>query len=196
MEKFINRIKEHLENLNNKKFINNLFIILLVSVIVLLMISLFYDGDQNEIGLSTDGTTNQNNEKKVVYDDYAASLEGKLEDILEKLEGVGKVDVMITFEDSIESVPASNTVKTTEITKEIDSDGGTREINREDVNIQMVSNTDDGDLVVLKEVNPSIKGAIVVAEGAEDLEVMEKLYEAVKTVLGITGNKVQVYSSK
>lgn len=192
MEKLIEKIKEHLENLNNKKFINNLFIILIVSVIALLMISIFDNDDKDKPELATDS----NIEQRVVYDDYNSYLENKLEDILEKLEGVGEVEVMITFEDSKETIPASNTTKTTEVTKEIDSDGGTREVNREDVNIQMVSSSDKGNLVVLKEINPSIKGAIVVAEGAENLEVMERLYEAVKTVLGVTGNKVQVYSSK
>jgi stage III sporulation protein AG len=52
------------------------------------------------------------------------------------------------------------------------------------------------DVVVLKEVKPSIKGVIVVAEGAEDLVVLETLYEAVKTVLGVAGNKVQIFPSK
>ena len=36
----------------------------------------------------------------------------------------------------------------------------------------------------------------MIAEGAGDLEVKERLYEAVKTVLGIPGNKVEVYASK
>ena len=102
---------------------------------------------------------------------------------------------MITLEDSIESIPASNTNKIIEPTKEIDSEGGSREVNREDINVQMLSN-DDNSLVVIKSINPTVKGAIVVAEGAEDLAVLENIYEAVKTVLGISGNKVQVYSSK
>jgi len=103
---------------------------------------------------------------------------------------------MITLEDSSEKVPATNTTKTTETTKELDSEGGTREVNREDITSQMVSKSNDGSLVLLKEVKPNVKGVIVVAEGANDLIIMEKLYEAVKTVLGISGNRVQVYSSK
>jgi len=135
-------------------------------------------------------------EESSIKQEYGEYLEKRLASILKKLNGVGEVDVMVTFEDSKESIPASNTTKTVETTKEVDAEGGTREVNREDVNIQMVSSTDNEALVVLKEINPTVKGVIVVAEGAEDGIVLEKLYEAVKTVLGISGNKVQVYSSK
>ena len=191
MEEIINKIKKHLEELNNKKSINKLFILLLVSIIVLIGVSFFTKETEKVVA-----PTNKIIEQASVENDYSTYLENKLAVILEKLEGVGGVDVMITFEDSIESVPASNTTKTIETTKEVDAEGGIREVNREDLNVQMVNKGSDGSLVVLKEVNPTVKGVIVVAEGAENGEILERLYEAVKTVLGISGNRVQVYSSK
>lgn len=191
MEEIINKIKKHLEELNNKKSINKLFILLLVSIIVLIGVSFFTKETEKVVA-----PTNKIIEQASVENDYSTYLENKLAGILEKLEGVGGVDVMITFEDSIESVPASNTTKTIETTKEVDAEGGIREVNREDLNVQMVNKGSDGSLVVLKEVNPTVKGVIVVAEGAENGEILERLYEAVKTVLGINGNRVQVYSSK
>ena len=191
MEEIINKIKKHLEELNNKKSINKLFILLLVSIIVLIGVSFFTKETEKVVA-----PTNKIIEQASVENDYSTYLENKLAVILEKLEGVGGVDVMITFEDSIESVPASNTTKTIETTKEVDAEGGIREVNREDLNVQMVNKGSDGSLVVLKEVNPTVKGVIVVAEGAENGEILERLYEAVKTVLGINGNRVQVYSSK
>ena len=60
--------------------------------------------------------------------------------------------------------------------------------------IQVVTN-DNGEPIVLKEIRPTIKGVIVLADGAEDLYIKEMLYEAVKTALGIPGNRVEVYSS-
>lgn len=194
MEEIISKIKKHLEELSNKKFINNLFIILLVSIIVLIGVSIFTD--KKEVANTPVKSFVEEKNVKQEYGEYGEYLEKRLATILEKLNGVGEVDVMITFEDSIESIPASNTIKTVETTKEVDAEGGTREVNREDTNIQMVSSTNNEALVVLKEVNPTVKGVIVVAEGADDALVLEKLYEAVKTVLGISANKVQVYSSK
>ena len=127
--------------------------------------------------------------------DYGTLLEKKLEDTLSKLKGVGEVKVMITLEDTIEKIPAFNTSKNNETTNEVDSQGGTRETIREGMDIQMVTGS-EGTLMVLKEIKPTVRGVIVIAEGAEDPEIREMLYEAVKTVLGISGNRVEVYSSK
>ncbi len=191
MEELINKIKKHLEEIGSNKFINNLFIILIASIIVLLGVSI-YSKDKKIVEVPTRPVV----EESKSTGDYSEYLENKLESILGKLKGVGEVDVMITLEESVESIPASNTTKTIETTKEIDAEGGTREINREDTNIQLLSNENNGSLVVIKSINPTVKGVIVVADGAENPEVLEKIYEAVKTVLGISGNKVQVFSSK
>lgn len=188
MEEIIKKIRKHLESLNNNKFINYLFIILVVSIILLIGANFLLEDKkvvQKEIV-----------KENIVEDDYSSYLERKLEVILGKLKGVGEISVMVTLEDTSEKVPAINTTKTLETTKELDSEGGTREVNREDTTTQMVSKSNDGSLVLIKEVKPNVKGVIVVAEGADDAIIMEKLYEAVKTVLGISGNRVQVYSSK
>lgn len=190
MEKILNKIKEHIEEIGNKKFINNLFIILIGTIILLIGVGFFIKEDEKaELPIKIE------DEKIPSKNDYTENLEYKLANILQKLKGVGEVEVMITLEDSVESIPASNTTTTVETTKEVDGEGGTREINREDTNVQMLS-SDDESLVLIKSLNPTVKGAIVVAEGAEDLQVLENIYEAVKTVLGVSGNKVQVYSSK
>lgn len=189
MEELINRLKEKLEQINNKGFTNNLIIFLIILIIFLIATNLFFSSRDIE-------TTKVETPKRddVIYD-YNIELENRLKDILEKFSGVGEVDVMITLEDSIEKVPASNTTKTVKSTKETDSGGEVREINREDINTQIINNQSGG-IMTIKEINPTIKGVIVVAEGAGDPLVLERLYEAVKTVLGINGNKVQIYSSK
>lgn len=191
MNDIMKKLKKHLEEMNNKKFINNLFIILLVTIIFLVGVNFFLT-DKKEASIPTKEVV----ETKIDNSDYTYYLEKKMESILAKLKGVGEVSVMITLEDTSEKFPAANTNTTIETTKEVDAEGGIREVNREDTSVQMVSKSNDGTLVVLKEANPTVKGVIVVAEGAEDIVILENLYQAVKTVLGISGNKVQVYSSK
>ena len=193
MEKFIDKIKKYLEEANNKKFINNLFIILIIGIILLIVANIFMEQKKDrQIDLESEEISKEpiNNDL-----DYGVVLERKLESILSQIKGVSKVKVMITLEDTVEKIPAFNTTKNNETTNEIDSQGGTREIVREDTTIQVVTGS-EGSLMVLKEIRPTVKGVIVIAEGVEDLRVKEMLYEAVKTVLGIPGNKVEVYSSK
>lgn len=194
MKKTIEKIKLHLEKINNKKFINNLIIILLGCIIVLIVVNVLLDDkDLESSGMTSEIGSNYDNSVERDYGDY---LEKKLEKILGELKGVGKVSVMVTLESSTEKITANNTTKTIESTVEEDAEGGKREINREDVTIQVVTEGNDENLLIVKEIKPDVQGVIVVAEGADDANVKESLYEAVKTVLNIKGNKVQIFSNK
>lgn len=192
MENLINKLKEYLKKTNNNEFIRNILIIFIIGIMIFILADMLNAGKKKTID------NRENSVEEPAYSipsDYSTVLEKKLEEILSQLKGVGKVNVMITLEETTEIVPAFNTTKNNETTKETDSQGGTREIVREDMTIQVVTG-DEGSPIVLKEIKPTIKGVIVIAEGAEDLSVKEMLYEAVKTVLGIPGNRVEVYSSK
>lgn len=194
MEKLIDKIKKHLETIDNKKLINNLFIILILGIILLIIANIFIENRNSNVITNLESATIEG-KLEAMEVDYGVLLEKKLEDILSQLKGVENVKVMITLEDTVEKIPAFNTTKNNETTNEIDAHGGTREIIRDDMTIQVVTNSEGG-MIVLKEIKPKVKGVIVVAQGAEDIEVKEMLYEAVKTVLGISGNRVEVYSSK
>lgn len=194
MNEIFNKIKIHFEKMNNKKFINNLFIILLGSIILLIIANIFLDKEANNPRYLLD-------ENKIEYDgmekeDYSLYLEDKLVNILSELKGVGKVNVMVTLESTVEKVTVNNTTKITESTLEEDAEGGTRKVEREDLTREVLTKGNDDSLLVVKEIKPNVQGVIVMAEGAEDPLIKETLYEAVKTVLGIKGNKVQIFSSK
>lgn len=193
MDRLIKKLKKYLEQINNKELIKNLFIILIIGIIFIIVADIFFH-ERKESNPRIELENGIDNNSRIGTD-YETVLENKLEHILSKLKGVESVEVMITLEDTIERIPAFNTTKNNETTNELDSQGGTREIVREDMTIQVVTGS-EGSLIVLKEIKPTVKGVIVIAEGAGDLEVKERLYEAVKTVLGIPGNKVEVYASK
>lgn len=193
MEKLIIKIKKYLEEVNNKKLINNLFIILIVGIIILIVVNIII-GEKQVTGNNSTLVETSDNSTNIDLN-YESILETKLEDVLSHMVGVNEVRVMITLEDTLEKVPAFNTIQNNETTNEIDSQGGTRETIRENMTVQVATGS-QGSLTVLKEIKPTIKGVIVIAKGADNLEVKEMLYEAVKTVLGISGNKVEVYSSK
>lgn len=111
------------------------------------------------------------------------------------MRGVGKVEVMITLEMGSEIIPASNTVNTNNTTEEKDSNGGVRVMTSQSSTQNIVtSNTGNSQKpMVLKEIKPQVNGVIVVAEGAENIEIKAKLYDAVKTVLQVPGHRVQIY---
>ncbi|OPJ56942.1 stage III sporulation protein AG [Alkalithermobacter paradoxus] len=183
------------KNLNKNK-IYNILAIILISAILLIAIS--------DIFPRKSGDT-PSNAKLVIKDEISKvpstkeeQLEARLEQILSNIDGVGNVKVMITFETGGEVMPGFNTVESRETSEENDSSGGTRVITTQNITQTIVTqNTNQGnEPILLKRIEPEIKGVIVVAEGAENVYVKEKLFNAVRTVLQVPGHKVEVYSKK
>lgn len=194
----LEKLKEFFNPKNQKKTVSNLIILLFVGAIVLLLSNFFLSDKNDNSSLEYDEKDNDFNEHyeySIDEEGYVSSIESRLEEILKKIKGVGDVNVMITFEDTAEKVPVFNTTQTIERTDEKDAQGGTREITREDLSQQIAHESGSSSLMIAKETNPRVRGVIVVAEGAENIEIKEKLYSAVKTVLGVTGNRVEVYPS-
>ena len=125
MEKLIIKIKKYLEEVNNKKLINNLFIILIVGIIILIVVNIII-GEKQVTGNNSTLVETSDNSTNIDLN-YESILETKLEDVLSHMVGVNEVRVMLTLEDTLEKVPAFNTIQNNETTNEIDSQGGTRE---------------------------------------------------------------------
>lgn len=102
---------------------------------------------------------------------YMEDLEHKIVNVVQKINGVGKVVVAITHDDAAESVFA------------YDEDGNS---------IIYVK----GQPVIVKTLPPKILGVVVVAEGANDPIIRMKIQEAVVTLLDIDMSKVQVFTHK
>ena len=95
---------------------------------------LAHDGNDNGAwGVSRDNTSNSNKEKVSEY-----NLEQSLEDILSKMSGVGKVDVLITYSQTSEVVAMYNEKYTSSSTEETDTNGGTRKIEETDTNKEII----------------------------------------------------------
>ncbi|MDF2839751.1 MAG: hypothetical protein K0Q99_522 [Clostridia bacterium] len=199
------KLKEHLKDFNlkklnlNSKLAINLIIILAVGI-GFILVSDFYR-DLN-LGGALDPNNNQEsieeNQSSSNKTEYVSELERKLIDILAEIQNAGKVSVMITLKTGTEIIPAKDESFTDKNTDEKDVEGGTRNIIEKNTTDQVVFMNDQGGTskpLVLKEVNPEIKGVIIVAEGAKDPKVKLQLTEAVQTVLDVPAYRVSVFES-
>lgn len=197
------KLKEQLKKFNlqklnlNSKLVTNLVIILAVGI-VLILVSDFYK-DLNPGGTATQNTDNINmtdSQSNISKPDAVTELENRLTEILSKMQNTGKVSVMITLKSGSEIIPAKDESITDKTTDEKDVEGGTRAINEKNTSDQVVFLNDQGGTskpLVLKEINPDIKGVIIVAEGAKDPRVKLQLTEAVQTVLDVPAYRVSVF---
>lgn len=117
----------------------------------------------------------------------ADTMEQKLMDTLSCVRGAGKVKVMITYETGNEIVPAMNT----DITSSVSVSGENQTRTESSSPVTTYQNGENG-AIVLMEREPTVRGVIVVAQGAADISVRLKLQAAVQAVLGIDAEKVEV----
>lgn len=186
---FLTKITEKLRNLKNAEIV-----IVLLFVAVVLSI---YASSINRASPSVPAPDNETNKgvQWVGQGTYEDQQELKLQKKLSAIKGVGKVEVMITYKSSKEIVTAMNTTQSETVTEEQDSSGGTRRVSQRDINSQTVTIGETGNAkpLVVKEMEPEIKGVIVIAEGARDMRVKLDLIRAVQTALGVSPQQVEVF---
>lgn len=185
-------LKTSLSKLKDTKNIEWVAVILIIAIIVSIYASTF-NRDSNDQDLPTQYQYKHHETEEM--GSSQSQEEKRLKEVLSVIQGAGKVEVMITYKSSKEIVTAMNTVDSTIVTNEEDYNGGTRTINQADSNTQPVTINDSqgSKPLILKEVEPEIKGVIVIAEGAGDVRVKMELLRAIQVVLGIKANQVEVF---
>lgn len=114
-------------------------------------------------------------------EDYAASLEERLEAILTQIDGVGDCQVMLTVSGSASYSYAQDTEQ------EIREDQ--QEVQQEHVILE--EKTGDAPLVESM-THPQVQGVIVVCSGGDDPVTQEQVYEAVRAVLALPSSRIYV----
>lgn len=199
-EKFKNLFAKK-EGESNKKRLENIVVFIVILIITLIVINVIWNGedssntndkqttDVNKRLVQTEVTNEENSSTSI--DDIVVNLE----EILSKINGVGKVKVMITYSETSKTVPVYNEESTEENTEETDSEGGTRKVTQTDVKKEVVYEEDDNGkkLITQSVISPSIEGAIITAEGAGDPTVKTNIIQAVGAVTGLATHKIQVF---
>lgn len=129
---------------------------------------------------------------------YETMEENRLKGILEAINGVGRVDVMLTIEGSEEQVPAVNVNDSISDTQEKDNTGGTRNTKQQNNGSTVVLSSDGSKStpLIIKTYKPKIVGVAVVAEGAKDQYVQNQIKEVVTRVYNLKADKVSVNQMK
>ncbi len=123
-----------------------------------------------------------------------ANLTGELQNILSQVEGAGKVQVSLTLSsDGLKSY-ARNTKNERRETQEMDKSGGDRNI-KEDNQVSDIA-VSGGAALLVEDSAPEVVGVLVVADGAGNGLVKEKLTDATVTLLNISPHQVRVVTRK
>ena len=173
------------ETLGKIKQIKNIEIILAVAIGLVILLIYFLPGENRSEGEKKSSNVSGNIQKQ--------TDEERLKAVLSQMEGVGKTEVMITYESGVELVPAFESSRQETVTT-----GSSQSSTTVSENNQLVTVYGSGgnQALILVEKNPAIKGVIVIAQGASDLATRMNLYKAVQTVLQIPASKVDIFEMK
>ncbi|MCF6096684.1 stage III sporulation protein AG [Thermovorax subterraneus] len=125
---------------------------------------------------------------------FQSEMEKRLEQILSQIEGAGRVKVMVTLESEGYVEPAFNSIDNKRVTEENDSEGGVRTITEIQANKQIVLLNKGGkeEPLLVKKLEPTVKGVLIVAEGGNSSQIVDRITKATSTLLGIPLYKIKV----
>lgn len=123
-------------------------------------------------------------------DNTKAQLRDELAAILAQVEGAGKVEVSLMLTSEGVKTFAANTRDESRNTHEIDRQGVEKKIVEQNV-VQELA-VSGGQALLVEQKYPEVVGVLVVADGANDPVIREKLINATATLLNISSYKVEV----
>ncbi|MDQ0269397.1 stage III sporulation protein AG [Cytobacillus purgationiresistens] len=187
-----------------------LLIVLLFGAAIMLISNLMFKDDTKPNDLSVfNGEENKNTEEKEVFgqggssgngtiDDYEKAYVAQIKDALDAIVGVEDVTVVVNVDATEKKVLEKNKTTQSQTTDEIDREGGKRVVEDQSKDEQLVI-IRDGEKevpIVLETKKPVIRGVLVVAKGAENVQVKSWIIEAVSRVLDVPSHRVSVMPKK
>lgn len=184
MDSLKQKIKEIFNKLSADK--KTMFIVLAGIIGVLILVASEFipeeentKKDEKEIQVSEYNVEN--------HYEYAEMLENKLTDLISSIEGAGKTKVMLTLVSSSEAVYAQN--------DKTDMESGDEErekISKENDYVLIKTDSSKEEALLLKIIQPEVKGVAVVCEGGDSIYVQQKIIETISAVFDINSSKIKV----
>lgn len=166
-EYWLIKLREAVAGENNKQ--------ILLVVIGVLGVLLIAAGGQKSKSVQTQVQPNKTDE----HLEYVLQMEQKIETILSKIQGVGKVRVGLALEAGAETIYAKDV--------RIDRAGQ----HNESKHVFMKQKGSDSALIETT-AEPIVRGVAVVCEGAGQIEVDAQIIEVVSVLTGVTTNRISI----
>jgi stage III sporulation protein AG len=130
--------------------------------------------------------------------EYENMYQTQLKEILASVVGVGEVEVMVNLDSTPELVVGKNTNTRSSTNQETDKERATRNQNDQsrDEQVVVVQGGKQDQPVILKTLKPKVRGVLVVAKGADNIQVKAWITEAVQKVLDVPAYKISILPKK
>ena len=192
---FKDLFKKKDEQPDQKRKIENIVVFIIILIITVLIINQIWSSEEaNDYNYDSNKVLASTSPEKDVSAD-TNNLEKELEDILETINGVGKVKVLIKYSESNKVMAMYNETSSENKTEENTEDGDTKSTTEKETKKEIAYSDENGDSkpITEKVVMPVIEGAIITAEGASNANIKSSIVSAVEAVTGLAVHKIQVF---
>lgn len=129
---------------------------------------------------------------------YERAYEAQVKEALDAIVGVEDAIVVVNVDATEKKVLEKNKTSKTQTTDETDREGGKRKVEDQSKEEQLViiRNGQKEVPIVIETKKPVIRGVLVVAKGAENIQVKKWIIEAVTKALDVPSHRVAVMPKK
>lgn len=189
-------LKQKLKNLKNMK--KDQWLIVILAGVLIFVIALPTGNTKREkTSKSETGSAQQMVGKEYAEaegeEDYETYLEKRLEEFLGKMEGVGKVQVMVTLEDNGEQILEKDEKESRTATEE---GGGETARTATEVELEyatiFVEENGNKTPYIIRVKNPKVAGVAVVCEGGGNSSVAQNISRTIGALFSIETHKIMV----
>lgn len=124
---------------------------------------------------------------------YRTEIEERLGALLSGMQGVGNCQVYVTLESGVEYVYAKEQKENSDYSE--NKNEGSEKVSKSDntqENIIIIDKNGEKTGLLLTEIQPQVKGVVVVCDGGDNAAVTERVVVAVTTALNISSRRVCV----
>lgn len=158
-------------------------------LIIVILICLIFIIASSEI-FSQGGKKKTESDNSFSAERYVENLESRLEKIISSIDGAGECEVMVTLDTGEENIYAKESKNQNEDRNELSKSSDEFEY----VILKSSSSKEDG--MLLKVVEPNIRGVAIVCIGGDNYTVKENIISAVTSVLDIKTNQISITKMK
>ena len=190
------KLTDNNEKKGDKKKIENIIFLIIILIVTVIIINNVWSVDTKDSKVQNNKVLAEaldSDSKDKAFGYY--TLQQDLENILETMEGVGKVNVLINYAETSTTVAMYNETKIESTTEEKDTEGGTRNVTQTDTQKEIAYTSETGESAPITEkiIMPTIEGAVITAEGAGNVNVKANIILATEAVTGLVTHKIQVF---
>lgn len=187
MEKYVQKISDLIKRITSRDNHKKVIVLAGLTGIALIFMS----------GLlkSTDKPKELEKEPGFTAEEYISKLQEDLKSIISSIKGAGEAKVLVTLESGMETVYATEEKKNKEAIEDLHNGETSKKKECDDLEKRYITvKAADGSEKALSvtQIQPTVKGVVVVCAGGDNKDVQERITNAVRTSLNITAKRVFV----